>query len=189
MVVAVNVTFCPATEGFGAPTTVVANIEVVVIVTHQLPMDPESPLASSTTQRLHVPFTTPPWKVDSVAVLGTGAGAGNASGPSLSSSVGRKVPLVSGPGTAPAAASSKVTLTPLTGLWPPTSLISTTFLAPGPDIITSRSKGAACDSPLTVAVTLTRDPASPLTVMLEAYGLTVLGSVPRVRRGCRRYAR
>ena len=130
-------------------------------------MDPESPLASSTTQRVHVPFTTPPWKVDSVAVLGTGAGAGNASGPSLSSSVGRNVPSATGVGTAPAAASSKVTSTPDTASVPPASLISTTFFAPGPDIITSRSTGAACASPWSVAVTLTRDPAIPLTVMFE----------------------
>src|SRR5262249_53363286 len=129
-------------------------VGAVSTVRHQPPpIDPASPAASSSTHRLQVPFGFRPEKVDrAVADAGWGAGAGHASGPAESSSVGRKVPLTSGFGTPPAAASSKVTVSPAAGDVPPASLSRVRLVVgSGPASITSRSAGAAWERPFRVA--------------------------------------
>ena len=110
--VAVIVTDWPTVDGFGAEVSVVVVGLVVMTVRHHPPaIEPASPDASSSTHRLQVPLGAEPLNVDNAsAALGFGAGAGNTSVPSVSSSVGLKVPLVRGFGTEPAASSSKPTV-------------------------------------------------------------------------------
>ena len=63
------------------------------MVRHHEPIEPESPEASSATNRLHVPLADDEVNVDiAVAPDGTGAGAGNESAPSVASLVGAKDP-------------------------------------------------------------------------------------------------
>ena len=75
---AVRVTLCPKVDGFGAAVTAVVVGLCEVMVRHQpLLIAPKSPVASSTTQRLQVPFGLPPFRLAMVvAVVGVGAGAG-----------------------------------------------------------------------------------------------------------------
>src|SRR6185312_62323 len=91
----VKVTDSPTTDGFFDDVSAVVVGLCEVIVRHQPPLiDPASPLASSTTHRLQVPFADAPLNVDRpVADVVVGAGDGNAaSAPVVSRSVGRKMP-------------------------------------------------------------------------------------------------
>ena len=90
--VAVKVTEVPVVDGFGEELTTVvvdaATSEVVIVTLHPPAIDPVSPVASSTTYRLHVPFGLVPVKVPRVvADPGAGAGAGNESAPGSPASV------------------------------------------------------------------------------------------------------
>ena len=91
---------------------------------HQPPdILPPSVAVSSLTYRLHVPFGSVP--LNALSALppdGAGAGAGNTSAPTPLS-VGLNVPDTNGPasGRLAAAASSKVNVTLLTAVAPPTS--------------------------------------------------------------------
>ena len=94
--VAVKVTEVPVVDGFGDELTTVvvgsATSDVVIVTLHPPVIDPESPVASSTTYRLHVPLGLVPLNVPRVvADPGAGAGAGNesAAGSPASVSVGR----------------------------------------------------------------------------------------------------
>ena len=73
-----KVTGCPKVDGLTLDVTAVVVALNVEMVRHQPPLiDPASPLASSTTHRLHTPLPLAPLKVASVvAPLNTGAGAG-----------------------------------------------------------------------------------------------------------------
>ena len=76
--VEVKVTDWPNVEGLGVDVSAVVVGLTLVMVRHHPPLiEPVSPEASSTTQRLHVPLPLAPLNVESVvAPLTTGAGAG-----------------------------------------------------------------------------------------------------------------
>ena len=90
--VAVNVTAWPKVDGLSDEVNAVVVGAAVLMLRHQPPpIDPLSPLASSSTNSCQTPFGFWPLNVESVvAAEGAGAGAGNgASAASESSSLGR----------------------------------------------------------------------------------------------------
>jgi len=108
---------------FGEHVSVHGVASVVVMFRHQPPdIVPASPAVSSLTYSFHTPFAIVP--LNALSALppdGTGAGAVNTSPAPLL--VGLNVPDTSGPasGRLAAAASSKVNVTLLAGVAPPTS--------------------------------------------------------------------
>jgi hypothetical protein len=128
---------------------------------HQPPaMLPPSPLVSSFTYNFHTPFGFVPLNtLNTLPPDGAGAGAGNISTPSLTS-VGLNVPLTSGPalGRLVAAASSKVSVIPLTAVAPPTSDMMMAFWPPGPTNRMSTSSGNVWLRLFNVTVTLVITP-------------------------------
>lgn len=147
-----------------------ASAGTVVIFKHQPPpILPRSPLESSFTYRLQVPFGGVPVKtLNAEAPDGAGAGAGNISAPSTTS-VGLNVPLASGPPSDRllAAASSRVMVNPLTALPPPTSERMMAFCPPGPTRSISTSSGNAWLKLFRVTVTVFTNPVLPEIEMFE----------------------
>src|SRR5262245_27214882 len=146
-----------------------------MVIDHPPPIDPVSPEASSTMNSCHCPLGLWPLNVARVvADVGAGAGAGNVSGPLLSSRlVGWNVPDPSAPvaGSCPAAASSDVRV-PVTGnpVSPFTSDMMRRFWPAGLTSSTSMSVAMACTTELSVTLTSTMFPVIPLTVMADGYG-------------------
>ena len=86
--------------------------------------------------------------------------------------VGLNVPVASGKasGNEVAAASSRVSVTPLTGPVPPTSDMIVAFFPAGPTSNTSMSLANPWVIPLSLTVTLVTVPANPAIDTLEGYG-------------------
>jgi hypothetical protein len=141
---------------------------------HQPPaMLPPSPLVSSFTYSIHTPFGFVPLNtLNALPPDGAGAGAGNISTPSLTS-VGLKAPVTSGPelGRLVAAASSSVSVIPLTAVEPPTSDMMMAFWPPGPTNNMSTSSGNVWPKLFSATVTWVTVPTNPEIASVAGYGV------------------
>jgi len=161
------------TTTFGPAWSIERRTGMVLIVRLQPPeMLPASGLASSTMNKLQVPFGSVPLKTDKDAAPGvSGAGGGKENWKLDSLLVGLNVPETSGPesGNEVGASSSKVRVTfAAPGRPPPTFDIRTVFWPSGPTRTMSTSSGKVWERPISWTVTLTTAcPANPVTATVE----------------------
>jgi hypothetical protein len=116
---------------------------------------------------LHVPFGFVPLKTERTEPPeGAGAGAGHVSPAKVL--VGLNVPVVkSADGRLLAAASSRVSVMPVTSSPPPTSDMMMAFCPPGPTNRTSMSAGNVWDKLFSLTVTFVTVPVNPATGIFE----------------------